>query len=232
VGPHAVLDDGVSIGDNTVVHSGCHLARGSAVGSDSLLFANVVVYSNVTVGNRVVVHAGAVLGADGFGYVRDTDRYISFPQRGSLEIEDDVEIGANATIDRGSLGRTVIGNGTKIDNLVHIAHNVSVGANTVIAAQTGVSGSCRIGDDVVIAGQVGVADHVRIDSQSVVGAQCGIPSGKRIRAGKVFWGTPARPLEDIKIQQAHIARLPRMAEELADLRKVIERLTEDGTKQA
>jgi UDP-3-O-[3-hydroxymyristoyl] glucosamine N-acyltransferase len=130
------------------------------------------------------------------------------------------------------LGRTVIGNGTKIDNLVHIAHNVSVGANTVIAAQTGVSGSCRIGDDVVIAGQVGVADHVRIDSQSVVGAQCGIPSGKRIRAGKVFWGTPARPLEDIKIQQAHIARLPRMAEELADLRKVIERLTEDGTKQA
>jgi UDP-3-O-[3-hydroxymyristoyl] glucosamine N-acyltransferase len=226
VGPHAVLDDGVQIGDNTVIHAGCHLARASTVGRDSTFFANVVLYPETVVGSRVVVHAGAVLGADGFGFVRDGDGYIPFPQRGSIEIEDDVEIGANSTIDRGSLGQTLIGRGTKIDNLVHIAHNVLVGTHTVIAAQTGVSGSCRIGGDVVIAGQVGVADHVRIDSGAVVGAQCGIPSGKRIRAGKVFWGTPARPLDDIKIQQAHIARLPRMAEELAELRKVVERLIE------
>jgi UDP-3-O-[3-hydroxymyristoyl] glucosamine N-acyltransferase len=227
IGPRAVLDADVSIGDNTVIQAGCHLGRGVTLGKDSTLFPNVVLYPDTVIGDRVIVHAGAVLGADGFRYVRDGGRYVAFPQRGTLEIGDDVEIGANATIDRGSLGRTVIGQGTKIDNLVHIAHNVMVGANTVIAAQTGVSGSCQIGDDVVIAGQVGVADHCRIDSGAVVGAQCGIPSGKRVRAGKVFWGTPARPLEDIKVQQAHIARLPRMAEELANVRKALERLTEE-----
>jgi UDP-3-O-[3-hydroxymyristoyl] glucosamine N-acyltransferase len=227
IGAHVVIDGGATIGDHTVIYPGCYVGVGSRIGFDCVVHANAVIYAGVEVGDRVVLHAGAVLGSDGFGYVREGGVYLKFPQVGRLFVEDDVEIGANSTIDRGSLGRTVIQGGTKIDNLVHVAHNVRIGSRTVIAAQTGVSGSCDIGDDVVIAGQVGVADHVRIDDGAIVGAQCGIPSGKRIRAGRVFWGTPARPLDDIKIQQAHIARLPKMAAELARLGELVNQMLEE-----
>ena len=226
IGAHAVLDEDVIVGDHTAIHPGCHIASGCRIGEGCTIRANVVLYSGVEIGNRVVLNAGVVVGSDGFGYVRDGDEYVQFPQFGQIRIEDDVEIGANSTIDRGSLGSTVIERGTKLDNLVHVAHNVRIGSRTVIAAQTGVSGSCDIGDDAVIAGQVGIADHVRIDSGGIVGAQCGIPSGKRIRAGRVFWGTPARPLDDIKIQQAYISRLPRMAREFERLKKTVEELSE------
>jgi UDP-3-O-[3-hydroxymyristoyl] glucosamine N-acyltransferase len=224
VGAHAVIEDDVVIGNDTVVYPGCHIASQCRIGEGCTIRTNVVLYPGVEIGNRVVLHAGVVVGSDGFGYVRDADEYVQFPQLGRIRIEDEVEIGANSAVDRGSLGSTLIGRGTKLDNLVHVAHNVRIGARTVIAAQTGVSGSCDIGDDAVIAGQVGIADHVRIDSGAVVGAQCGIPSGKRIRAGRVFWGTPARPLDDIKIQQAHISRLPKMAAELARLKQLVEQL--------
>jgi UDP-3-O-[3-hydroxymyristoyl] glucosamine N-acyltransferase len=167
-------------------------------------------YPGVKLGVRVIVHAGAVLGSDGFGYVRDANscRYEKFPQIGRLEINDDVEIGANTTIDRGALDVTRIGRGTKIDNLVHVAHNCQIGENVVIAAQTGLSGSAVIEDNVVIGGQVGIADHVTIQQGAILGAQSGIPSNKVIRGkGIVFWGTPARPIREYLKELAMLARL-------------------------
>jgi UDP-3-O-[3-hydroxymyristoyl] glucosamine N-acyltransferase len=163
-------------------------------------------------GNNVTVHAGAVLGSDGFGYVRDpgNGKYEKFPQIGGLEIGDDVEIGANSTVDRGALDLTVIGRGSKLDNLVHVGHNVRIGEDVVIAAQTGLSGSAVVEDGAVIAGQVGIADHVRIGGGAILGAQCGVPSKKVIRGpGVVFWGTPARPIRQYLKELAALARLAR-----------------------
>ena len=163
-----------------------------------------------------MVHAGAVLGSDGFGFVRDrqTVRYTKFPQMGRLEIGDDVEIGANSTVDRGALDATVIARGTKLDNLVHVGHNAYVGEDVVIAAQTGVSGSAVVEDTVIVAGQVGLADHVRIEKGAILGAQCGVPTGKVIRGpGVVFWGTPARPIREYLKELAVLARLARKRKE-------------------
>jgi len=210
VGAYVVLGQGVQIGDNTRIGAGCLMGANVVIGRDCELYPNVTVYSGVRIGDRVVVHAGAVLGSDGFGYVRDekTGRYEKFPQIGRLEIEDDVEIGANATIDRGALDVTRIGRGTKIDNLVHVGHNVQVGEDVVIAAQTGLSGSAVVKNNVVIGGQAGIADHVRIEEGAILGAQSGIPSKKIIRGkGVVFWGTPARPIREYLKQLAVLARL-------------------------
>jgi len=210
VGECAVLSENVRIGDNTRIGAGCVVGANVVIGRDCELYPNVTVYSGVRIGDRVVVHAGAVLGSDGFGYVRDekSGRYEKFPQIGKLEIESDVEIGANATIDRGALDVTRVGRGTKIDNLVHIGHNVQVGEDVVIAAQTGLSGSAVVKNNVVIGGQVGIADHVRIEEGAILGAQSGIPSKKIIRGkGVVFWGTPARPIREYLKQLAVLARL-------------------------
>ena len=222
VGPFAVvsayaeLAEGVRIGAGAVVGEGCVLGPGCR------LYPRVVMYPGVRLGSRVVVHAGAVLGSDGFGYVHDatTGAYLQFPQQGSLFIEDDVEIGANTTIDRGALEETRIGRGTKLDNLVHVGHNVTVGEDVVIAAQTGISGSSRIGRRAVVAGQVGIADHVEIGERAVLGAQCGVPSHKRVHGpGVLFWGTPARPiaqyLKELAVL-AQLARKPRNSSKLRD----------------
>ena len=219
VGAHVVIEDGVRIGPSTRVLPGCYIAAGCQVGSECIFHPNVVLYPGAAIGNRVILHAGVVVGSDGFGYVRHADTLLKFPQRGRLVIEDDVEIGANTTIDRGSLGRTVIEKGTKLDNLCHIGHNVRIGGRTVIAAQTGVSGSCSIGANSMIGGQVGVGEGARIDDDSVIGGQSGVLNGKRARAGEVLWGTPARPLKDVKLQQAYVARLPKLAKELERLRE-------------
>jgi len=205
-----VIDADVVIGDGSWVGAGSVIGAAVQLGKQCRIYPNVTIYPGVTLGDRVVVHAGAVLGSDGFGYVRDPDtgRYEQFPQIGTLKIEDDVEIGANATVDRGALDTTVIRRGTKIDNLVHIGHNVQVGQDVVIAAQTGISGSAVIEDGVVIAGQVGIADHVRIESGAILGAQSGVPSKKVIRGkGIVFWGTPARPIREYLRELAVLARL-------------------------
>ena len=178
VGPGVVIEDDVVLGDNV------------------WLEARVVLHAGVRLGNRVEVHAGSVLGGVGFGWVRNrhTGEYVRFPQQGRLVIEDDVCIGANCTIDRGALGETRIGAGTKIDNLVHIAHSCTIGRRVVIAAQTGIAGSSAVGDDAVIAGQVGIADHVHIGEGVVLGAKCGVPSNKVLRGvGQVFWGIPRAP---------------------------------------
>ena len=180
------------------------------IGEGCQIYPRVTIYAGTTLGDRVIVHAGAVLGSDGFGYVRDPEsgRYEKFPQIGRLVIEDDVEIGANTTIDRGALEETRIGRGTKIDNLVHVGHNCRIEENVVIAAQTGISGSAVIEKNVVIGGQVGIADHVRLEEGVIVGAQAGIPSNKILRGkGVVFWGTPARPLHQYLKQLALVSKL-------------------------
>ncbi|HEY1269810.1 MAG TPA: UDP-3-O-(3-hydroxymyristoyl)glucosamine N-acyltransferase [Candidatus Binatia bacterium] len=217
VGPHAVIEEGVKVGERTVVGAGVVLGRDVEIGADCILHPRVTFYPGVRIGARVVIHSGTVIGADGFGYVFADGRHHKFPQLGRVIVEDDVEIGANATIDRGSLGDTMIGAGTKIDNLVQIAHNVHIGRHAVIAAQTGISGSAVIGDYVVMGGQVGVGDRVRIETQSVIGAQAGIPSGKIIRRGSAIWGTPARPMNEFKKTHAAIKSLPHLARKLKEL---------------
>jgi UDP-3-O-[3-hydroxymyristoyl] glucosamine N-acyltransferase len=210
IGPHAVVAAGVTLGDRVVVEAGVRIGRGATVGDDSVLKPNVVVYPATEIGARVIVHAGSVLGSDGFGYVRDpaTGRYEAFPQVGRLVVEDDVEIGAACTVDRGALGETRIKRGTKLDNQIHLGHNVSVGEDVVMAAQTGVAGSSVIEDKVVVAGQVGIADHARIGSGAILGAQCGVPTGKVIKGpGELFWGSPARPIKQCLKELATLSRL-------------------------
>src|SRR5580765_7186160 len=207
---HAVVGRNVRIGARTRIGPGSVLFDDVEIGEDCELVARVTVYSKTTLGRRVLVHAGAVLGSDGFGFARDekTGAYHKFPQIGRLEIGDDVEIGANSTIDRAALDATVIADGAKLDNMVHIGHNVQIGRNVVISAQTGIAGSSVIEQNVVIAGQVGIADHVRIEDGAILGAQCGVPSGKVIRGkGVVFWGTPARPIREYLKELAALARL-------------------------
>jgi UDP-3-O-[3-hydroxymyristoyl] glucosamine N-acyltransferase len=209
IGPRAILGESVKIGDETTIGAGAVIGDEVVIGSHCRLDANVIIYRGATLGDRVAVQAGAVLGSAGFGYVRDsqTGRYEQSPQIGQLVIEDDVEIGANSTIDRGALDETRIRRGTKIDNLVHIGHNVQIGENVVIAAQTGLSGSVTIEDNVVMGGQVGIGDHARIESGAMLGGQCGILPKKVLRGkGVVFWGTPARPVREYLRELAFLSR--------------------------
>jgi len=210
IGQRVVIGESVKVGDRTWIGAGSVIGGNAVIGQSCEIYPNVTIYPNVRIGNRVIVHSGAVLGSDGFGYVRDekTGRNEKFPQIGRLEIEDDVEIGANSTIDRGALDVTRIGRGTKIDNLVHVGHNVQIGEDVVIAAQTGLSGSAVIENNVVMGGQVGIADHVKIEAGAILGAQSGIPSKKIIRGkGVVFWGTPARPIREYLKELGALARL-------------------------
>jgi UDP-3-O-[3-hydroxymyristoyl] glucosamine N-acyltransferase len=210
VGPHAVLDEQVRIGAGSIVDAGAVVGKGVSIGADCRIYSRVVLYPGTTLGDRVVVHAGAVLGCDGFGYVRDqaTGEYVQFPQQGRLIIEDDVEIGANSTVDRGALEETRIARGAKIDNLVHIGHNVRIGRNAVIAAQTGISGSSVIGNDAILGGQVGIGDHAGVGDGVILGGQAGILPHKHLHGpGLLFWGTPAQPVKRHLRQLATLARL-------------------------
>jgi UDP-3-O-[3-hydroxymyristoyl] glucosamine N-acyltransferase len=205
-----VLAAQVQIGGKTYIAAGCAIGVGVRIGRDCEIYPNVTIYPGTTLGDRVIVHAGAVLGSDGFGYVRErkTGHYEKFPQVGRLVIADDVEIGANATIDRGALDETRIGRGTKIDNLVHIGHNCHIGEDVVIAAQTGLSGSIVIENGVVLGGQVGIGEHARIEAGVMLGGQGGVLPNKVLRGkGVAFWGTPARPLRQYLKQLATLGRL-------------------------
>ena len=219
IGPYAVIEAEVRIGARCQIGAGCYVGTGASLGEDGVLFPRVVIYRNVHIGNRVRIHAGTVIGSDGFGYVLARDRYHKFPQRGQVEIGDDVEIGANCAIDRGALDATVIGDGAKLDNLVHIAHNVTLGAHCVLAAQTGIAGSSTLGHHVVGGGQLGVADHVRIEDEVQLGAQTGVFTGKRIPRGRVVWGTPARPVDELKRILVYFGRLPELAARVEALEK-------------
>jgi UDP-3-O-[3-hydroxymyristoyl] glucosamine N-acyltransferase len=212
IGPYAVLGEHVEIGARTRIGAGCVLADGVKIGADCTLYPRVVMYSGVELRDRVVVHAGCVLGSDGFGYVRDaeTGAYTQFPQQGTLVIEEDVEIGANTTIDRGALEETRIARGTKLDNLIHIGHNVRVGRNVVMAAQTGISGSSTVGDGAILGGQVGIGEHAEVGEGVILGGGAGVLSKKKLRgAGIVFWGRPAQPLREYLKGLATLAGLAR-----------------------
>jgi UDP-3-O-[3-hydroxymyristoyl] glucosamine N-acyltransferase len=212
IGAQAVLEEQVRVGAGSIVGSGAVVGKGVVIGSGCHIYPRVVLYPGTTLGDRVIVHAGAVLGGDGFGYVRDqaTGEYVQFPQQGSLIVEDDVEIGANTTIDRGALDETHIARGAKIDNLVHIGHNVRIGRNAVIAAQTGISGSSAIGNDAILGGQVGIGDHAGVGDGVILGGQAGILPHKQLCGpGVLFWGTPAQPVKRHLRQLAALARLAR-----------------------
>ena len=217
VGPHTIVERGVSVGAGTRLGAGVFLGEGSQVGARCVLYPRVTVYAGARIGNRVILHAGVVIGSDGFGYVFAEGRHHKFPQLGQVIIEDDVEIGSNSTVDRGSLGVTLIGQGTKVDNLVQIAHNVKIGRHCVIAAQTGISGSCEIGDYVVMGGQVGMGDHARVEDGAVLGGGAGILPGKIVRKGETVWGRPARPLAEFKRMYAHLANLPSLAKKVKEI---------------
>ena len=210
VAERAVVGEKAEIGDQTWIGAGAVIGAGVRIGRDCEIYPNVTIYPGAQLGDRVIVHAGAALGSDGFGYVHDsaTGRYEKFPQVGRLEIGDDVEIGANSTIDRGALEVTRIGRGAKIDNLVHIGHNCQIGEDVVIAAQTGLSGSIVIEKNVVLGGQVGIGEHARIEEGVMLGGQGGVLPNKVLRGkGVAFWGTPARPVREYLKQLAVLARL-------------------------
>jgi UDP-3-O-[3-hydroxymyristoyl] glucosamine N-acyltransferase len=210
IGPHVSIEEDVNVGDRTWIGAGCVIGKGVSIGEDCEIYPNVTVYPGARIGSRVIVHAGAVLGSDGFGYVRDpaSGRHERFPQIGTLQIEDDVEIGANTAIDRGALEVTRIGRGAKIDNLVHIGHNCQIGENVIIAAQAGFSGSIVIENNVIIGGQVGVGEHARIEEGVMLGGQSGVLPKKILRGkGSAFWGTPAKPLREYLKSLAALARL-------------------------
>ena len=238
IDPEAILEEGVEIGPYVVVEAKARIGRSSILrtgvcvgedcnlGENCILHPRTILYPGVQLGNRVTLHAGAVVGGDGFGYIFDGSRQVKFPQVGGVVIEDDVEIGANTTIDRGSLGVTRIGCGAKIDNLVQIAHNVEIGKGVVIAAQTGISGSTVIEDHAVIGGQVGFGDHARVESGAVIGSKAGVLPGKIVRGGQIYWGVPVRPLQEYKKLNALFGRLPEMKKQIDQLLVRIRELEE------
>ncbi|HSP61879.1 MAG TPA: UDP-3-O-(3-hydroxymyristoyl)glucosamine N-acyltransferase [Pyrinomonadaceae bacterium] len=216
IGAFVCVGENSAVGDGSQIRAGAKIGDNVSVGNDCVIHPNVFLEDGVTIGNRVILHAGVVIGADGFGYVRDEHGHHKFPQIGTVIIEDDVELGAHTCVDRAALGRTRIGRGTKIDNLVHVGHNCDIGERVVIAAQTGISGSVTIEDDCIIGGQVGFGDHIRVQSGAIIGSKAGILPGKIVRPG-VWWGIPIQPLEEYKRLNAHVSRLPHVRRELKEL---------------
>jgi UDP-3-O-[3-hydroxymyristoyl] glucosamine N-acyltransferase len=219
VGPHVVIGNGSRIGIASSIGAGCSIGKRVFLGEGCLLHPHVSIYDNVDIGRGSVLHSGCVIGADGFGFVLDGDHYEKFPQVGRVEIGENVEIGANSCVDRAALGVTSIGDGTKLDNMVHVAHNCRIGRHVVVAAQTGFSGGVVVEDYAVIGGQVGIGDKARIETRAVLGSGCGVLTSKIVRSGQVVWGTPARPLKEHLEMLANLSRLPEMRRELAEIRR-------------
>jgi UDP-3-O-[3-hydroxymyristoyl] glucosamine N-acyltransferase len=234
IGPGAVIGPSVVIGPHTKIGARSRIGAACAIGSrvtlgeDSLLYAHVTLYDDVDIGARAVLHSGTVIGADGFGFFMAGDHYEKFPQIGRVSIGDDVEIGANSCVDRAALGVTWIGQGTKLDNQVQIAHNCRIGKHVVIAAQTGISGGVVVEDYVIIGGKVGIGDKARIETHAVLGSGCGVLTSKIIRSGQVVWGTPARPIKEYLETLAGMSRLPQLRDEVADLRRRLAELESRG----
>ncbi len=219
IGPHVSIGPGSRIEPYCRIGSGCAIGRRVQIGHDSVLHAHVAIYDDVDIGCNAILHAGCVIGADGFGFALDGDRYQKFPQIGRVEIGDFVEMGANSCVDRAALGTTFIGDGTKLDNMVHVGHNCRIGKHVVVAAQTGFSGGVIVEDYAIIGGQVGIGDKARIESHAVLGSGCGILTSKIVHAGQVVWGTPARPLKQHLEQLANLARLPQLREQVAEIKR-------------
>jgi UDP-3-O-[3-hydroxymyristoyl] glucosamine N-acyltransferase len=219
VGAHAVLGAGVHVGAGSSIGPGCTIGDYVKIGEETVLHARVTVYPNVSIGNRSVIHSGTVIGADGFGFVFANGKFEKFPQIGRVEIGSEVEIGANCSVDRAALGITSIGDGTKLDNMVHVGHNCRIGRHVVVAAQSGFAGGCVIEDYAIIGGQVGLGERVRIESRAVLASGAGVPSHKIIRSGQTVWGVPARPLKQHLEQLAALSRLPEMLKEWSEWRR-------------
>ena len=216
----AVIEDEAEIGDRTVIYAGCYIGRRTRIGNDCLIYPNVSIREKVEIGHRVIIHSGTSIGSDGFGFATVQGIHHKIPQIGTVAIQDDVEIGANVTIDRARFGKTIIGKGTKIDNLVQIAHNVEVGPNSIIVAQAGISGSTKLGRNVVLAGQAGVVGHITIGDNVMVGAQAGV--SKSIPPNTNVWGYPAKPHARAKRVNAAVQRLPELFDKVQQLQRRLE----------
>jgi UDP-3-O-[3-hydroxymyristoyl] glucosamine N-acyltransferase len=232
IGPFVTLEAGANVGDGAVIHHGVFVGEGSTIGEESLIHPNVTVREGVTLGKRVIVHSGTVIGSDGFGFATHAGRHHKIEQVGRVIVEDDVEIGANVAVDRAALGVTRIGRGTKIDNLVQIAHNVSIGEDSLIVAQVGISGSTTLGHHVVLGGQVGLVGHLRIGDRVMVGAQSGIM--RDLPDGSVVWGSPAIAHSEALKVQAALPHLPEMRKQLRklalELSDLARRLKQEGVE--
>ena len=226
VGAHCVLEPGVSVGARTIVMAGCYLGHGTVLGEDCRLYPHVSTREFTRIGNRTTIHNGAVIGSDGFGYVMDAGAWKKVPQIGTVEIGDDVEIGANVTIDRARFGKTVIGNDVKIDNLVQVAHNVQIGDHTAIAAQVAIAGSSSVGRYVQIGGQAGIAGHLTVGDQCVLGGGAGVT--KNVPPNSFVSGYPAAPHSEARKIHAHVMRLPELKERVRQLEQRIKELEEKG----
>lgn len=222
VGPYAVIEDNVKIGENTVIHSGCFIGHHTVIGKDGLIYPRVTVRERIEIGDRVIIHSGSVIGSDGFGYVNVNGVHEKIPQIGTVTVEDDVEIGANVTVDRARFDRTFIGRGTKIDNLVQIAHNVTIGENCIIIAQVGISGSVTIEKNAILAGQAGVVGHLTIGEGAIISAQAGVT--KSVPPNTQVWGYPARPYADAVKVNACLQRLPTYVDTIHELKKRLDAL--------
>ncbi|HTZ11389.1 MAG TPA: UDP-3-O-(3-hydroxymyristoyl)glucosamine N-acyltransferase [Candidatus Margulisiibacteriota bacterium] len=222
IGPYTVLEDRVSVGENSIIYPGCFIGHSTKIGSGCLIYPNVSIREEISIGDRVIIHCGTVLGADGFGYISIKGKHHKVPQMGTVEIGNDVEIGANVTVDRARFEKTVIGSGTKIDNLVQIAHNVIIGEDSIIVAQAGISGSDIIGKGVTIAGQAGLSGHLSVGDGATVAAQAGVT--KSVPPNTVVSGYPARKHETAIKVNACVQNLPRLYDNVADLKKKIEEL--------
>ncbi len=243
ISDRAFIGEGVTLGNNVSVHhfacicdrvvigaggticTGVFIEDGVTIGDNTLIYPNVTIRGNTKIGSNVTIHSGTVIGSDGFGYVMEQGEHYKIPQVGGVIIEDSVEIGSNVTIDRGSTGNTIIGSGTKIDNLVQIGHNVTIGSHTIIVSQVGISGSVEIGSNVILAGQVGVRDHITIGNHSIIGAQSGI--GSNIPEGKIYSGSPAIPHKSWLRAQSIYAKLPEYIKRIQELERKLKDLTEE-----
>lgn len=230
IGPHCVVGSAARIGPRVVLEGGNHLGAQCQLGEDTRLFPGVTIYPRTVIGNRVSIHAGTVVGSDGFGYVFDHGQHRKVPQIGNVIIHDDVEIGANVTIDRGALGSTIIGKGTKIDNLVQIAHNVVVGEHCIIVAQVGVAGSTVLGNYVTVAGQAGIAGHLKIGDQATIAAQSGVMN--HVKDGEKWFGSPAQPDRQMKRIYIAMQRLPELLQRVSGLEKRLEEISAKNSEKA
>lgn len=226
VGANVVIDAGVRLGDNVKVFPNCYIGAGSKIGNNALIYANVSIYHETTIGNNFIVHSGTVIGSDGFGHAPQKDgTYIKIPQIGNVVIGDDVEVGSNCSIDRATMGSTIIQDGVRLDNLIQVAHNVEIGANTVIASQTGISGSTSLGERCVVGGQVGFAGHLKIANGTQVGAQSGL--GKSVtEENQRLFGSPVQPLKDELRSQIAFRDLPKLKDKVDEVEREIQKLKE------
>jgi UDP-3-O-[3-hydroxymyristoyl] glucosamine N-acyltransferase len=229
VGAYVVIEAGSRIGDNSVIKSHVHIGHHVKIGNNTCIHAHVSIYDYSHIGNHVAIHASSVIGSDGFGYTPENGQHVKIPHVGRVVIEDHVEIGASTIIDRATIGETLIGEGTKVDNLVQIAHSVKLGKHNILCAFTGIAGSSRSGDHVIFAAGVGVSDHVRIDDEVILGARAGVPPKKHLRKGLIYLGSPARPREKAIEHEMSTTRIPlmrkqlkRLADQVAELKEQIE----------